>query len=103
MNLNTNGLNRFNDTHSKWTWILIVVLIFSDSQLTRKAPSSYSDGVYKMSGDSRPSARTLSQIFMKGKDGMGSLRNRTGIATFFGKIDKTHIKTLCVQYLLEIS
>jgi dual oxidase len=56
-----------------------------------------------MSGDSRPSARTLSQIFMKGKDGMGSLRNRTGIATFFGKIDKTHIKTLCVQYRLEIS
>jgi len=38
-----------------------------------------------MSGESRPSARTLSQVFMKGKDGMGSIRNRTAIATFFGK------------------
>ena len=57
----------------------------TDSQLTRKAPSSYADGVYKMSGEARPSARKLSQIFMKGKDGMGSLRNRTSIATFFGK------------------
>jgi dual oxidase len=67
--------------------VLIFILLekFSDSQLTRKAPSSYSDGVYKMSGDNRPSARTISQVFMKGKDGMGSLRNRTGIATFFGK------------------
>ena len=65
--------------------ITVYFHIFSDSQLTRKAPSSYSDGVYKMSGESRPSARTLSQVFMKGKDGMASIRNRTAIATFFGK------------------
>jgi len=32
----------------------------AESQLTRKAPASYSDGVYTMTGDQRPSPRTIS-------------------------------------------
>ena len=57
-----------------------------ESQLTRKVPPNYSDGVYRMSGEGRPSPRNLSQAFMKGPEGLSSLRNRTGIATFFGQV-----------------
>ena len=59
--------------------------IFTESQLTRKAPASYSDGVYTMTGDQRPSPRTISQALMKGSDGLASRRNRTALHTFFGK------------------
>lgn len=57
----------------------------AESQLTRKAPASYADGVYTMNGINRPSPRKLSQAFMKGKDGMPSAKNRTALLTFFGK------------------
>ena len=65
--------------------MVFVLPFFSESQLTRKTPPSYSDGVYRMSGHDRPSPRTLSQAFMKGQEGMASLRNRTALSTFFGK------------------
>jgi hypothetical protein len=55
-----------------------------------------------MSGESRPSARTLSQVFMKGKDGMGSIRNRTAIATFFGKFHRIHGRTGGPRYMRSI-
>ena len=57
-----------------------------ESHLTRKTPPSYSDGVYMMNGDDRPSPRQLSQTFMKGEDGLGSLNNRTALHTFFGQV-----------------
>ena len=74
-----------------------------DSHLVRKTPPSYADGVYMMSGGnrcvesqalchlnlsfcSRPSPRDLSQTFMKGADGLGSLMNRTAMQTFFGQV-----------------
>ena len=60
-------------------------LKFADSQLTRKAPASYADGVYTMNGHGRPSPRTLSQAFMKGADGLKSIKNRTALLTFFGE------------------
>ncbi|GBN91051.1 Dual oxidase [Araneus ventricosus] len=56
-----------------------------DSQLTRKAPPSYLDGVYQMAGAGRPGARALSQALMKGRDGLASRRNLTVLFTFFGK------------------
>jgi len=62
-----------------------------DNQLTRKTPPSYADGVYMMNGDSRPSARNLSEAFMKGLDGLGSLRNRTALQTFFGQVVSAEI------------
>ncbi|GFX61470.1 histone-lysine N-methyltransferase SETMAR [Trichonephila clavipes] len=58
---------------------------FHHSQLTRKAPPSYSDGVYQMAGAQRPNARALSQALMKGRDGLASLRNLTVLFTFFGE------------------
>ena len=58
-----------------------------ESHLTRKTPPSYSDGVYQMSGTGRPSPRKLSQSFMKGKDGLASLWNRTALGTFFGQVN----------------
>ena len=61
------------------------ILMIADSQLTRKAPASYSDGVYRMSGHSRPSPRSISQQLMKGSDGLASRRNRTALHTFFGE------------------
>ena len=57
-----------------------------ESHLTRKTPPSYSDGVYMMNGNNRPSARNLSQAFMKGEDGLASLKNRTALQTFFGQV-----------------
>jgi len=62
-----------------------------DSHLTRKTPPSYADGVYMMSGGDRPSPRDLSQAFMKGADGLGSLRNRTAMQTFFGQVVSAEI------------
>lgn len=58
---------------------------FTGNHLTRKTPSAYADGVYMMAGQNRPSPRKLSQIFMRGQDGMGSMRNRTAILAFFGE------------------
>jgi dual oxidase len=57
-----------------------------ESHLTRKTPPAYADGVYMMSGENRPSPRQLSQAFMKGEDGLGSLMNRTALQTFFGQV-----------------
>jgi hypothetical protein len=57
-----------------------------ESHLTRKTPPAYADGVYMMSGENRPSPRQLSQAFMKGEDGLGSLLNRTALQTFFGQV-----------------
>jgi dual oxidase len=56
-----------------------------DSHLTRKVPASYSDGVYMMGGLNRPNPRKLSEFFMKGPDGLGSVMNRTALFAFFGK------------------
>lgn len=61
-----------------------------DSQLVRKTPASYADGVYKMD-DNRPSPRTISQAFMKGSDGLKSVKNRTALATFFGQVVSAEI------------
>lgn len=54
--------------------------------MTRKTPAAYWDGVYMMAGEDRPSARNLSTTFMKGKDGLPSLSNRTALLAFFGKL-----------------
>jgi len=62
-----------------------------DSHLVRKTPPSYSDGVYMMSGGDRPSPRNLSQAFMKGADGLGSVKNRTAMQTFFGQVVSAEI------------
>ena len=39
-----------------------------------------------MAGSDRPNPRKLSQAFMKGVDGLGSLRNRTALLAFFGQV-----------------
>jgi len=62
-----------------------------DAHLVRKTPPSYADGVYMMSGGSRPSPRNLSQAFMRGADGLGSLKNRTALQTFFGQVVSAEI------------
>ena len=66
-----------------------------ESHLTRKTPPSYSDGVYLMNGNDRPSPRKLSQVFLKGKDGLGSQRNRTALQTFFGQVRHFFIFLTC--------
>ena len=58
----------------------------AESRLTRKAPSAYSDGVYMLAGMHRPSPRRLSQVFMRGQDGLRSARNRTALLAFFGQV-----------------
>ncbi|XP_043219093.1 dual oxidase-like [Amphibalanus amphitrite] len=62
-----------------------------DQRLTRKTPASYADGVYMMAGQDRPSPRKLSQIFMKGKDGLPSNKNRTALLVFFGQMISSEI------------
>ncbi|XP_077298120.1 dual oxidase [Arctopsyche grandis] len=56
------------------------------NHLTRKTPTAYADGVYMMAGQNRPSPRKLSQLFMRGQDGMGSVENRTALLAFFGQL-----------------
>lgn len=62
-----------------------------ESQLTRKAPPSYADGVYMMAGDDRPSPRALSQALLKGDDGKPSSRNLTALFAFFGQMVSSEI------------
>jgi len=66
--------------------ILIQLMRFSiDSRLIRKVPAAYSDGVYAMAGQDRPSPRKLSDLFMQGDDGLPSVKNRTALFAFFGE------------------
>jgi hypothetical protein len=69
-----------------------------ESHLTRKTPPAYADGVYMMSGENRPSPRQLSQAFMKGEDGLGSLLNRTALQTFFGQVGTLYYCTIIRLY-----
>ncbi|EFX61356.1 hypothetical protein DAPPUDRAFT_273956, partial [Daphnia pulex] len=62
-----------------------------DSHLTRKVPATYADGVYMMGGDNRPNARKLSELFMKGPNGLGSVMNRTALFAFFGQLVSSEI------------
>ncbi|XP_063910993.1 dual oxidase isoform X1 [Zophobas morio] len=57
-----------------------------ESHLIRRAPSAYSDGVYMLAGQNRPSPRKLSRLFMRGLDGLGSMSNRTALLAFFGQM-----------------
>ena len=57
-----------------------------DSRLARTTPAHYEDGVYMMAETNRPSPRQLSEAFMKGSDGQGSVRNRTTMLAFFGQV-----------------
>ena len=73
-----------------------------DAHLTRKTPPSYADGVYMMSGADRPSPRNLSQAFMKGADGLGSLMNRTAMQTFFGQVGRKIIIIITILIIIII-
>lgn len=72
-----------NLAHPKWG--------ATDSQLIRKSPSAYSDGVYMLAGQNRPSARKLSRIFMRGIDGLPSMENRTALLAYFGQLVTSEI------------
>ena len=72
-------------------FFLSTQFIYIESHLTRKAPPSYSDGVYMMAGEDRPSPRELSQALMKGDDGVASSRNLTALFAFFGKFKKNFL------------
>lgn len=67
--------------------------LITESQLTRKAPPSYADGVYMLAGEDRPSPRLLSQALMKGDDGLPSARNLTTLFAFFGKLPQKKFVT----------
>ncbi|OQV13223.1 Dual oxidase [Hypsibius exemplaris] len=57
-----------------------------ESHIIRKTATSYSDGVYMISKSAaKPSARLLSQHFMRGPDGQPSAKNRTTLLPFFGE------------------
>lgn len=58
----------------------------TDSHLSRRTPASYADGVYMLAGQNRPSPRKLSQLFMKGEDGLASELNKTAMLAFFGQV-----------------
>ncbi|XP_022920959.2 dual oxidase [Onthophagus taurus] len=63
----------------------------TNSHLIRKASSAYSDGVYMMAGQDRPSTRKLSRLFMRGADGLASLNNKTALLAFFGQLVTSEI------------
>lgn len=62
-----------------------------NSRLRRKVAPAYSDGVYQMLDEGRPSARLLSQRMMRGDDGQSSRRNLTTIFAFFGQVISSEI------------
>lgn len=62
-----------------------------NSRLRRRVAPAYSDGVYQMADEGRPSARVLSQRMMRGEDGLASRRNLTTIFAFFGQLISSEI------------
>lgn len=75
---------------------------FIDSRLIRKMPAAYSDGVYMLAGQDRPSPRKLSQLFMQGDDGLPSVKNRTALFAFFGEHQPELYKACYLDTLLRI-
>lgn len=63
-----------------------ITFTYLESRLIRKVPAAYSDGVYVMAGQKRPSPRKLSNYFLKGEDGLPSIANKTALFAFFGKL-----------------
>lgn len=76
---------------SRLTFSLCSECNFADSRLVRKAPPAYEDGVYMLNGKDRASPRQLSQLFMRGEDGLGSNSNRTALLAFFGQVVSNEI------------
>lgn len=50
-----------------------------------------------MGGLNRPNPRKLSELFMKGPDGLGSIMNRTALFAFFGKLTLCYFRVRCVR------
>lgn len=76
------------DSEGDFPWKVILIRLTRtsvDSRLIRKVPAAYSDGVYAMAGQDRPSPRKLSDLFMQGDDGLPSVKNRTALFAFFGE------------------
>ncbi|XP_046835214.1 dual oxidase isoform X1 [Vespa crabro] len=61
------------------------------SRLIRKVPAAYSDGVYALAGQDRPSPRKLSDLFMQGDEGLPSVKNLTALFAFFGQLVTSEI------------
>ena len=55
-----------------------------DTQLLRRLPAAYSDGVYLPSGKDRPEPIEVSLGIMAGVTGKPSYRNKTAFLVFFG-------------------
>jgi len=53
-----------------------------------------------LAGQNRPSPRKLSQVFMKGIDGLPSAKNKTAMLAFFGKFIKLNIICIDVHKIL---
>lgn len=87
---------------SEWTPVCVVNIngawLVAESRLTRKVTPAYSDGVYMLAGQHRPSPRVLSQLFMKGEEGLPSMYNRTALLAFFGKLNPLLAKIYCLHF-----
>lgn len=57
----------------------------AETQLFRRVPPAYSDGVYEPSGKHRPNPIEISSAVFNGSTGLGSYRNRTALLVFFGQ------------------
>ncbi|XP_076465634.1 dual oxidase 2-like isoform X2 [Babylonia areolata] len=56
-----------------------------DSELLRRSPPAYSDGVFEPSGPNRPNPFRISDTAHAGDSGQGSVQNRTAMLVFFGQ------------------
>jgi hypothetical protein len=61
------------------------LLIPIDTPLTRRIPSQYQDGVYQLSGSSRPNPFTLSHELMRGDTGRACGSKKNVLLVFFGR------------------
>ena len=59
--------------------------LVADTQLLRKLPAAFSDGVYEPAGADRPNPIDISDAVMSGFTGFPSHRNKTAFLVFFGK------------------
>jgi len=83
--------------------VRLVVLGLVDTQMLRRVPPAYSDGVYALAGFHRPNPMDISLSVFNGTTGLPSYRNRTALLVFFGEFPvlQAIIAKIIISYYLH--
>ena len=61
-----------------------MAFLIAETQLFRRVPPAYKDGVYEPAGDDRPNPIEISDAVFGGPTGFGSASRKSAFLVFFG-------------------